>query len=361
LVCAAHQVVYSRAAPEVSVHLAVDAARALGDARAAGLVNAVLRRFVRESAAVLERIDRDCAAASAHPEWFVQAVRSAWPANADAVLRANNEHPPMTLRVDLTRGTVAQYLHELAASGRAAQAIEWRPGAVQLERATRVTEIPGFLDGRVSVQDVGAQLAAPLLAPAGARRVLDACAAPGGKTLHLLELAGEGIELVAADVSARRLAQVEQNLSRAGRKARCVVADLSAAPDDELRGPFDRILLDVPCSSTGVIRRHPDIKLLRRASDLGKLASTQLAILERAFGMLGVGGRLLYATCSVLPEENECVVAAFLERQAAARLASWPQDVALPPGAIPRRLGVQLLPGTTAGSDGFYYACLERS
>jgi 16S rRNA (cytosine967-C5)-methyltransferase len=357
LVAAAHQIEHSRGAPEVSVHLAVDAARALGLERATGLVNAVLRRFVRERATVFAALDQDLAVRSAQPAWLAAAVQGAWPEQAAAVLEASNAHPPFVLRV---AGDRDAYLAELAAAGHEARAVPWAPGAVVLAASVPVTALPGFRDGRVSVQDAGAQLAAPLLDLRPGQRVLDACAAPGGKTAHLLQGAVPPADLLAVDVDGTRLSMVASTLERIGGSARLRVTDLTVpgALGDE--PPFDRILVDAPCSSTGVIRRHPDIKLLRRAEDIGSFARTQARLLESCFARLAPGGRLVYATCSLLPQENEEVVAAFLAREPAARALPWPEGVALPPGALRLPIGVQLLPGAEAGTDGFYYACLGR-
>lgn len=357
LVTAAHQIEHSRGAPEVSVHLAVDAARALGLERAAGLVNAVLRRFVRERVALFEALDRDLATRTAQPAWLVEAVRQAWPAQADAVFEALNAHPPLTLRV---AGDREAYLAELAAAGRAAQPVAWAPAALVLAVSAPVTALPGFREGRVSVQDAGAQLAARLLDVQAGQRVLDACAAPGGKTAHLLQAPVPPADLLAVDVDGARLAMVASTLERIGASARLRVTDLTVTGALGDEPPFDRILVDAPCSSTGVIRRHPDIKLLRRAEDIEAFARTQSRLLENCFARLAPGGRLVYATCSLLPRENEAVVAAFLAREPAARPLPWPAGVEMPPGAVRLPIGVQLLPGTEAGSDGFYYACLGR-
>jgi 16S rRNA (cytosine967-C5)-methyltransferase len=263
----------------------------------------------------------------------------------------------MTLRVDLSRVSRLDYLRQLREASIGSIEVQWMPSAVTLERPVSVGGLPGFADGLVSVQDAGAQLAAPLLAAQPGMRVLDACAAPGGKTLHLLEQLGEGAELTAVDIDAARVERIRENLVRLKRTARLVVAD-AREPQSFWDGrPFDRILVDAPCSSTGVIRRHPDIKLLRRESDLWALVEAQLAILEAAVRMLAVGGRLVYCTCSVLPQENEAVVRSLLEK--APGLARVPGP--LGPGAIDRPVGVQLLPGAEAGTDGFYYACLEKT
>jgi len=359
LITAAHQIEYSRGAPEVSVHLAVDAARGLGLERATGFVNAVLRRFVRERIGLFAAVDADPVARSAHPDWFVRAVAQAWPVQHEELLAANNLHPPMVLRVDLSRGgSVASYLRELAAEGRAAQAIEWMPGAIELEHSASVNVLPGFREGRVSVQDTGAQLATHLLDLKPGQRVLDACAAPGGKTGHILEYESELKDVLAMDADERRLMMVSSTLTRLNREARVRRGDLTrseALADEPL---FDRILLDAPCSSTGVIRRHPDIKLLRREEDIAAMAGIQRYILERCFAHLAPRGRLVYATCSVLPEENETQIQSFLANNPEACLLPWPDHLVMPPGALQLKAGVQLLPGTIAGTDGFYYACL---
>lgn len=360
LITAAHQIEYSRGAPEVSVHLAVDAARALGLARATGFVNAVLRRFVRERAVLLAATDADLATRTAHPPWLVQRLLEAWPAQCEALLEANNQHPPMVLRVaDSTDTAREDYLRELAAAGRTARAIEWLPQAIELEHSMAVNALPGFREGRVSVQDSAAQLAAVLLSAQPGQRVLDACAAPGGKTAHILQREPR-VQLLAVDADAERLAMVTSTLARIGLRADCRVADLTLSEALTDLPPFERILLDAPCSATGVIRRHPDIKLLRRDTDIEGFVRVQRQILRNVFSRLAPGGRLVYATCSVLPEENEAIVLEFLAAEPAARALPWPAEVALPPGALRLEAGVQLLPGAQAGSDGFYYACLGR-
>jgi 16S rRNA (cytosine967-C5)-methyltransferase len=361
LVASAHQIEYSRTAPELSVHLAVDAARILGRPAATGLVNAVLRRFVAQKGALLARIDADLARRTAYPGWLVDEVRAAWPEDFETILEAGNAHPPLVLRVDLTRSSVRHYLAELARTGTSAHALPGAPAAVQLERAVAVSELAGFREGIVSIQDAGAQLAAVLLDAHSGMRVLDSCAAPGGKTAHLLEHTADLGELVAVDIDAARSVRISENLQRLSRTATLAVADIRH-PESFWDGrPFDRILLDAPCSSTGVIRRHPDIKLLRRQKDIAKMARQQFEILGACFAMLGAGGRLLYCTCSVLPAENDAVIARFLQSEKQARLGPMPSLLELPPGAQMRVAGVQLLPGAQAGTDGFYYACLEKT
>jgi 16S rRNA (cytosine967-C5)-methyltransferase len=360
LVCAVHQLEHSRNPREATVSQAVDAARLLHQGRAAGLVNAVLRRFLRERDGLLAAVDADPAAAVAHPEWLYKAIASAWPLDLAAILDANNAHPPLTLRVDRTRATIDEYLAALTQAGLIAHAVVAVPTAVTLERAVPVSKLPGFADGRVSVQDAHAQLAALLLDPQSGERVLDACAAPGGKTCALLEHARGELDLTAIDIDPARIELIHANLKRTGRSARLVSADLAAAPGWWDGRPFDRILLDAPCSGTGVIRRHPDIRLLRRESDIAVLAERQRQLLAQCFRMLKPGGRLLYATCSILPQENAEVLAALLSSERDAVAEPLPQRW-LPSGSVrPSGAGVQLLPGGEANGDAFYYACLTR-
>jgi 16S rRNA (cytosine967-C5)-methyltransferase len=359
LVTAAHQVEYSRGAPEAQVHLAVDASRVIGEGRASGVVNAMLRRFVAQRAELLAAADVDVAQRHAHPRWLVAALRAAWGERHEEILAANNRHPPMVLRLDAAL-PADDFLRSWRALGRDAQLVAWRPQAVVLERPAAVQTLPGFDAGAVSVQDAGAQLAALLLDSKSGMRVLDACAAPGGKTLHIAQATPELAELIAVDDDALRLARVRENLQRAGRDAVLIAADLRERPPSLNPEYFDRVLVDAPCSATGVIRRHPDIKLLRRASDIDGFVSTQRRILATAFELLRPGGRLVYCTCSVLPPENEGVVAEFLRDEPRAAPGAWTQGLVAPPGLLERSVGWQLLPGGDAGTDGFYYACVNR-
>ncbi len=360
LVCAVHQIEYSAHSPASTVAAAVDAIRLLELERAAGLTNAVLRRYLRERAALLARVDRDLAARHAHPAWLVRVLGAAWPAQLEQILAANNQHPPLCLRVDSTLTSAAAYLQELAAAGIEAVLVPGVDTAVSLATPLPVANIPGFAQGRVSVQDASAQLAAILLAPRPGERVLDACAAPGGKSGALLEFARGAIELVALDIDPRRLELVADNLARQQRSAQLVAADLRAEPAWWDGRPFDAILLDAPCSATGVIRRHPDIKLLRRAVDLPALAATQYDLLRNCWRLLRPGGRLLYCTCSVLPAENTAVVERFLATEPGARLDWLPAACSHTPPLQPQSSGWQILPQEKAGGDGFYYACLRR-
>ncbi len=348
LVTALHQIEYSRAPAASVVNIAVDAVRVVGRGNAAGFVNALLRRYLRERETLLARFDRSEPASLAHPRWLLKALRAAWPLEVAQIVAANNEAPPMTLRVNLARTTREECLAALAAQGLAAEA-GMGDAAIVLADAADVKQLPGFAEGLLSVQDAGAQHAAVLLDAQPGERVLDACAAPGGKTGHILERCAGQLDLTAADNDPDRLARVQENLDRLDYKARLVAADLCA--DHWWDGQsFDRILLDAPCSGTGVIRRHPDIKLLRRADDIHRYAATQMLLLERCAAMLRDGGRLVYATCSVLPAENHELVDRFLARHRGfTRVAP---DVALSP--VPRAAGAARV------TDGFYYACLAK-
>jgi 16S rRNA (cytosine967-C5)-methyltransferase len=360
LVTAAHQVEYSRGAAEAQVHLAVDASRVIGEGRASGVVNAVLRKFVAQRTELLAVSDAIPHQRHAHPQWLVDALRAAWGERATEILDANNQHPPMVLRLDPGVVATEEFLRSLRAIGRDATPVEWNRDAVVLDRPAPVQILPGFETGAASVQDGGAQLAAPLLDAQPGMSVLDACAAPGGKTLHIVQRTPALAELIAVDDDPLRLARVRENLERAGRDAILVSADLRSVPPSLRPGHFDRVLVDAPCSATGVIRRHPDIKLLRRPGDFESFAATQRQILATAFELLKPGGRLIYCTCSVMPVENEGVVKTFLESHPRAASAAWPESLARPPGLLDRAIGWQLLPGGSAGTDGFYYACLTK-
>ena len=356
LVSAVHQLEYSHHAPATTVAAAVDAARLLGLERAAGLINAVLRRYLRERGTRLAAVDRDLGARTAHPDWLVAALHTAWPDEVESILTANNQHPPLCLRVDTGRVRIAEYLEELKVAGLHGEQVPGIDTAVTLSKALPLSELPGFAAGRVSVQDSSAQLAALLLDPRPGERVLDACAAPGGKTGALLELAGGPIELTAIDSDAQRLGRIADNLRRLGRDARLVHAQLGADLNWWDGRLFDAILLDAPCSGSGVIRRHPDIKLLRRPGDIAGFAARQLGLLRACWPLLRPGGRLLYVTCSILPAENTEVVAALVAGQAGVGERALPGAEARSPPLRRCRYGWQILPG--AGGDGFYYACL---
>jgi 16S rRNA (cytosine967-C5)-methyltransferase len=355
-----YQLASGETAPHAAVSETVSAARALGFEKAAGFVNAVLRRFQREQADILHAVDRDVALRTAHPRWFVDALRRDRGAAALPALEANNEHPPLWVRVNRTRSSPAQSTTELEAAGFTVTPHPLAPDALQVAPPADVRALPGFLEGRLSVQDAAAQLAVELLDPQPGERILDACAAPGGKSCHVLERTGGQAGLTAVDISESRLARVRDNLDRLGLHAELRTGDV-AQPAQWWDGrPYDRVLLDVPCSATGVIRRHPDIKILRRAKDIPALARRQAELLEAAWQLVRPGGLLLYTSCSVLAAENERIVAPFLARTPGAadttpgRTAGWPARSA---GTGP---GYQVLPGE-AGMDGFYYACLSKS
>lgn len=330
----------------------VEAARELGRPTMTGLINAVLRRYQREQAAL------DAGAVSlshAHPDWLLQQLRRDWDVEqAKVIVAANNSEAPLTLRVNAQQGSREAYAARLAEAGIASEACLHAPMGLRIAAVGDVRKLPGFEDGAVSVQDEAAQLAAPLLAAMPGMRVLDACAAPGGKTAHLLEHC-PGIELTAIDVDARRCARIEENLARLRLAATVRAAD-AATPAAWWDGrPFARILLDAPCTATGVIRRHPDIKLLRRPDDVAQTVAAQRALLDALWPLLAPGGRLLYATCSLLKAENEDQVADFLARTPDARAL----PLAITAG-LARSQGRQLFP-QPGGHDGFYYACLVRA
>lgn len=361
------QLLYTKIPAHAAVAETVNAARAIKHARGAPLLNAVLRRCQREGQRILAELDRDICIRTAHPRWLVEMLGADWGETAEAILQANNQHPPFWLRVNRLRCNGTDYRRQLEAQGHRIAAALFDDHALLLERAVDVGELPGFAQGLVSVQDAAAQLASHLLAPAPGDRVLDACAAPGGKTCHLLELQPKLRELVAIDVSKDRLAKVAQNLERLfAPSPRVAVAQVrmaqgdAAEPEQWWNGrPFDRILLDVPCSATGVVRRHPDIKLLRRPADIAALIARQQRILHRAWALLAPGGRLLYASCSVLRAENARLLDAFLKETPLARPASEPAPRDYGVDARADLPGYALVPGAS-GMDGFYYACLEK-
>jgi 16S rRNA (cytosine967-C5)-methyltransferase len=354
---------YQLASGEVAEHAAVaetvGAARELGHARATGLVNAVLRRFQRERARVLAKVDADLATRTAHPRWLVAAIERDWPNRCEAILEANNAHPPLWLRVNSQRSDIASQLSALQTAGFSGHRDALAPDALRIEPAVDVRSLPGFAEGHVSVQDAAAQLAIELLAPRAGERILDACAAPGGKTCHILERTRGGAEVTAVDASAVRLERVRSNLDRLGLSAKLIAGD-ALRPDGWWDGrPYDRILLDVPCSATGVIRRHPDIKLLRRPGDVKPLSRRQSGMLEALWPLLRPGGRFLYTSCSVLKAENGAVVGGFLAATPAVADATPAAVARWPPSPDSEGPGYARLPGE-ADMDGFYYACLDK-
>ncbi|MDN3918741.1 16S rRNA (cytosine(967)-C(5))-methyltransferase RsmB [Roseateles violae] len=353
--------------PLYADHTVVD--QAVGAARqrapaSAGFVNAVLRRFLRERETLVAAARRDPQGAFNHPPWWIERVRQDWPAQWQQVLLANNEHPPMSLRVNARRGTAQAYVERLAGLGIAARAIgPLAPQAVMLARPVPVSALPGFAEGEVSVQDVAAQLAAPLLlgdgaVPAGAR-VLDACSAPGGKTAHLLEL--QDLELLALDADAQRLTRVQDNLGRLRLQARLQAADGRETAAWWDGRPFDAILLDAPCSASGIVRRHPDVRWLRRPADIGNLAQIQAQLLEALWPTLKPGGRLVYATCSIFKAEGLSQIDAFLQRHRdAERLDVDGVTGHLLPLADNGASTAGAVPAAPSSVDGFFYALLSK-
>ena len=341
---------------EMPEHAVVDASaaacRSLDKAWAAGLVNATLRNALRQRAHFTPAGVDEPEAYWNHPQWLIDLLRASWPGHWQQVLTACAHRPPFSLRVNRRRVARDAYLAQLQHAGIGAHALPHGVDGIVLDAPLPVSALPGFSDGLVSVQDGAAQLAAPLLEVEAGQRVLDACAAPGGKTMHLLEMAD--LALTALDIDSARLARITQNAQRLALDCRCVAGD-AATPAGWWDGlPYDRILLDAPCSATGVIRRHPDIKLHRRASDLPLLAARQSAIIDGLWPLLRTGGKLLYATCSVLPQENDDVVAAALQRHPDAQAIRLHVD-----WGHATLHGRQILSGEHE-MDGFYYCVIEK-
>ncbi len=355
LLAAIYSVDHLKRPAHASVNAAVNAAAGLKKSWAKGLINGVLRRYLRERETLANKFTNDNHEVQFnHPEWLIDELKAAWPDHWQSIVSANQQQAPMTLRINRRLHARDEYIAQLVSADLIAVAGALSDDAVILNSAVAVTRLPGFAKGSVSVQDEAAQLAAGLLNLETGQRVLDACAAPGGKTCHILELAD--VDLLAVDRDRKRIGRIEENLKRLSFNAEIralALEDLNEAAE------FDRILLDAPCSATGIIRRHPDIKLLRLKSDIAKLAVIQRALLQKAFDLLKPGGELVYATCSVLPTENELLVSAFLESNA--RASSLPIRLSATSDAIiSTRNGVQLLP-TQADHDGFYYARIGKA
>jgi 16S rRNA (cytosine967-C5)-methyltransferase len=348
-----YQLQFMRVKPHAAVGETVSAAGSRTWAKP--LLNGILRNYQRERESLEARVNEHEPSACAHPPWLFKKLQKDWPTDATALFKHNNELPPLTLRVNRLKQTREAYLARLVERDILAAASPACDSAITLINPMAVEAIPGFANGDVSVQDAAAQLAAGLLNLEIGQRVLDLCAAPGGKTAHILEHCPEISELVAVDISGDRLIRVQENLDRIGLKATLVTADAVNPAGWWDARPFDRILVDAPCSATGVIRRHPDIKVLRQPSDINDLCQTQLQILEAAWSMLAKGGQLLYATCSVLRAENEETISRFLcEHADACELpiyAEW---------GVSASHGRQILTGT-GNMDGFYYARLAKT
>ena len=348
LLCSALALLVEELEPAYDAHTvvnqAVEAAAAEPDLQhAKGVVNAILRRFLRERTELLGQARKTPPGTWNYPTWWIDRLKDAYPLQWQAILLAGNAAPPLTLRVNRRKTSVPDYLQQLSAAGVSGRQIG--PDAVRLDKPVPVTQIPGFAAGLVSVQDAGAQLAAPLLDVHDGMRVLDACAAPGGKTGHLLELAD--IDLLALDHDPKRLRRIEENLQRLQLRAELKTGDAARAGDWFDGQQFDRILADVPCTASGIVRRHPDIRWLRRKTDTAQLATLSAQILDNLWQMLKPDGKLLFVTCSLWPQESELQAAAFAARNHAVRLQA--------PG--------QLLPtaGTEADHDGLFYALFQKT
>ncbi|MBU1309744.1 MAG: 16S rRNA (cytosine(967)-C(5))-methyltransferase RsmB [Gammaproteobacteria bacterium] len=347
-----YQLKFMRIPDHAAISETVDAARELKGQSLTKLINGVLRNVQRNS----ELFNFDTAPAAVkynHPGWLITALQQAYPNNWQTILDANQHKAPLWLRVNVSKINPTDYAAALTRAGiDYTRPVADLPAAIKLAQAQDVTSLPGYLDGWFSVQDLSAQYAAVLLNAQDGQQVLDACCAPGGKSCHILELAPQA-ELTALDKDPKRLLRVHDNLARLGFNANVIAAD-AAVPDSWWQGQqFDRILLDVPCSATGVIRRHPDIRWLRKKADIAALAELQQQILSQCWQLLAPGGTLLYATCSVLPEENQQQIAQFLLQHSDAQLQPAPQQHSSQP------FGWQLLPGEQDG-DGFFYAILHK-
>jgi len=348
-----YQLMYSRIPAYAAVAETVAVAQRLGKGWAAGLINGVLRSFQRQHPQLVAEADRHDASRWAHPDWLIGAIARCWPDQWQDVLTANNQYPPLSLRVNRLKTNRSDYIAALSAKGMEAAAIPHTEDGIVVTRPVHPTALPRFSDGWCTVQDAAAQQAAGLLSPRAGERILDACCAPGGKTTHLLELQ-PGISLLALDKSARRLEQVADNLARLGLHAETAAAD-AVAPDQWWDGrPCDRILLDAPCSGTGVIRRHPDIKVLRRPEDISAAVDTQRRLLGALWSLLKPGGMLLYVTCSILAAENQDQIGDFIDTHPDAQ-----EDAIDRPWGHALRHGWQILPGEN-DMDGFYYARLIK-
>lgn len=352
LLVGAYQLLFMGTSDHAAVSATVEATEFLKKRRQKGLVNAVLRNLQRQRESLSAELTNNAELQHRHPRWLADAIKAAYPEQAEAIFNANNLQAPMWLRVNTQQVSVAEFrqaLNDYDEELLLTDDIATLPTALKLQKAVDVRQLPGFAEGWFSVQDCSAQYAASLLATEPRQRVLDCCAAPGGKTAHILEQMPTA-QVDALDIDAQRLARVEENLARLQLDAKILCGDASQ-PEQWWDGSlYDRILLDAPCSATGVIRRHPDIKWLRRASDIPVLVKTQAALLDTLWPLLRAGGRLVYATCSILPEENQQQIEAFCQRHQDAR----PMPTA-PDGAS----CWQRLPGEQDG-DGFFYAIVEK-
>ena len=345
-----YQLDYMRIPDHAALSATVEACKELKKNWASKLINALLRRYLSEKNQLSDQLKSSPSYITAHPNWLRKQIENNWPQQATDIFAANNDHPPFTLRINTHLRQRQDVLTQLANS----RATSFSPFGITLEKATDVINIAGFTEGIISVQDEAAQLAPLLLKAEPGQRVLDACAAPGGKTGHIREVTPELKEIVAIDLEARRLERVKENLLRLQQSATLICGDAGNTADWWDGQLFDRILLDAPCSATGVIRRHPDIKILRKATDIKQLANIQLQLLINLWPLLKPGGRMLYATCSVLPQENTHVIEQFLTAHDDAQ-----HEIIDAVWGIQQTCGRQLLPQIN-GHDGFYYASLIK-
>jgi 16S rRNA (cytosine967-C5)-methyltransferase len=353
LLCGIYQLRDMRVPSHAAISETVNACKTLGKPWATGLLNASLRNYQRQHEEIEIEILQQESAHYAHPDWLIQRFKQDWPEQWPAILEANNLQPPMMLRVNKQHGSRQDYLARMAQANIDASAIEFCSEGVLLDTPCDVFQLPGFADGDASVQDGAAQLVAELLDLKPNLRILDACAAPGGKTCHILEQFPDN-HMVALDIDPRRLLQIKQNTDRLKLNAELIASD-AVDVDNWWDGKlFDRILIDAPCSGTGVIRRHPDIKLLRRPDDIAALAEQQLQLLNKLWPLLKLDGVLIYTTCSALKQENEEQVASFLQHHPQAK-----ENAISPAPAERRSFGYQRLPGDNI-LDGFYYASLSH-
>ena len=352
-----YQLLYTRVPTHAAVSETVEATRILKKSWAAALVNKILRRWLREKNSLLTQVDASIEGRYSHPTWLIASLQKTWPADWEKIVYANNDHPPMILRVNHQRISRADYLKLLQTESVIGHALAPLPEAVQLEHPMPAEKLPGFSQGFIYIQDIASQFAAHLLDVKAHQRVLDACAAPGGKTTHILELEPHLKKLVAIDKDPLRLQKIPHNVDRLQLphdNLQLILAEAENTTFWWTGEPFDRILLDAPCSATGVIRRHPDIKLSRQASDIALYANRQLKLLKALWPLLSPGGQLLYSTCSILREENENVVQSFVSQQRDAKIL----PMSLPMGRAVS-IGHQILP-SESGADGFYYALLRK-
>ncbi|ACJ17483.1 16S rRNA (cytosine(967)-C(5))-methyltransferase RsmB [Coxiella burnetii] len=353
-----YQLNYLNIPTHTIVNQTVGAAEILKKPWAKGLINKLLRRFIAEKDELFTFTEKTIEGQYAHPLWFIQHIKKAWPDHWESILIANNARPPMTLRVNLTKISREIYLEMLDQKNISAKPLDFLPAAIQLEKPCSVHQLPGFNEGYCYIQDAAGQFAAYLLKLENNQTVLDACAAPGSKTSHILEVNPHLKTLVAIDNNKQRLNRIKENITRLGLRQehlQCLLADVSQIDQWSSGELFDRILLDAPCSATGVIRRHPDIKLLRQPGDISQYHQKKLQLLNALWAVLKSGGFLLYSTCSVLPDENEKVIEEFLSTHDKVELS--PTNVH---GGLQLKYGVQQLPGQD-NKDGFYYSLLFKN